>query len=508
MTDHLAGMRQMRNLRAQLPVRSPAAPPVIRTQATAPAPRVSRSWRAGEWSDLTGDWSITPQWAYTLTANHLSTLRSRARSELRTNDFAKRFVGMLKSGVVGPNGFQLQACFEDPRGRDKVASKAFEAHWKKWASDPKACDVRERSTLQELCNQWMGGLATDGEIFVRWRRRGPMGFQLQTIEPLTIDHTYHESLRNGNVVRFGIEINPEFGNAVAFYQNKGTPRDHPYPYPTGERERIDASEIWHLFITEAIDQLRGFPWLSTPMYRMHMLDGFEESALVNARASAAKLGIKTQRDPERYAGEGGAGAGVEEVYPGMYVEHLNEHETWSSHDPTYPTGDFSDYVKQMLRGVASGLEVSYPTLANDLAGVNYTSLRHDALTERDVYVRLQGWLADHLLTPMYRRWLMIRLVEGVPIPRVGGGSRPASIANREKYENVKWIGRRWQWVDPAKEMDAAEKGVANAFTTRSQVIRDQGRDPEEVFEEWERENERFGAIQKSQQPRADDRPDD
>ncbi len=508
MNEALERMRGMKNLRAQHSVNRTQH---FREIATRRPNQMDRTWLAGQYDDLTADWAITPQWAYSLT-HYLSNLRARARSEYRTNDFARRYVGLLKSGVVGPNGFTLQAQFEDPRGRDMVASQAFEKHWKRWAQDPRACDVRRVQTLTEMCHQWMLCLATDGEVFVRVRRSGPWGFSLQTIEPLTIDHTYMDELPNGNVVRFGVEV--DGNNApVAFYKNTGNARDFPYPYPTGERERIPASEIYHLYLLESIDQVRGFPWLSTPMYRMHMLGGFEESALINARAGAAKMGFKKQRDPERYQGEGGIGAGVEETPPGLAVDYLNENEEWVAYDPTYPTGDFKDYVQQMLRGVASGLEMSYPTLANDLAGVNYSSLRHDALTERDTYMRLQNWMADHLLTPLYNDWLSIQLMRGIPIPRNGGGSRPANVASIEKYRDIRWIGRRWQWVDPQKEIQAAAEAVQLGVTTRAQIIRDNGRDPDEVFEEWEDEQRKYSGVISSlpggasAEPGAPDRPD-
>jgi len=271
---------------------------------------------------------------------------------------------------------------------------------------------------------------------------------------------------------------------------------------------VPASEMYHCFISEGVDQLRGFPWLSTPMYRMHMLDGFEESAAVNARAGAAKMGFKKQRDPERYQGEGGAGAGVEEIHPGVHVDYLAENEEWVTHDPSYPAGEFKDFVQQMLRGISSGLEVSYPTLANDLSGVNYTSLRHDALTERDVYMRLQRWFSAHLLKPIYLDWLEPQLANGVPIPRVGGGYRAASVANRKKYMEVKFAGRRWQWVDPLKEIQAAREAVALGVTTRAQIIRDTGRDPEEVLEDVENERKRFGVdAEQSAKPAPAEPPD-
>lgn len=59
----------------------------------------------------------------------------------------------------------------------------------------------------------------------------------------------------------------------------------------------------------------------------------------------------------------------------------------------------------------------------------------------------------------------------------------------EKYAEVSWTMRRWLWVDPVKDVNAATTSVVNGFRSRSDVIREQGRDPEEVWAEIEKENE-------------------
>ena len=453
--------------------------------------KVSRSFLAGEWSDLTADWTLTPQSSFQLVHQNLTTLRSRARSEYRTNDYAKRYVGMLKNGVVGPDGFALQCQFQNPNGEpDAVANRAFEEHFRRWAEDPVAIDVRARLDLKSFCHLLVQQLATDGEYLVRLVQRGPFGLQLQLVDPFLLDVTYNDELRNGNKVRMGIELSP-WGRAVAYHFNIAGD----YYYNTGERERISAAEVLHGFLDEGVDQYRGIPWLSTPMYRMHMLAGFEEASIINARAGASKMGFLKHRDPERYTGEGGsAGGPVEEIAPGM-VGHLGSEDDWVPHNPDYPAGEFEQFVRQMLRGVASGLESSYPGLANDLSGVNYNSLRHDALESRDVYMRIQQWFTAAFLKPLWLEWLDRNLLIGIPIPRAGGGVRMASGARVEKYRRVRWQGRRWQWVDPAKEIAAIEKAIALKITTRAQAIRDRGADPDEVFAEVEDEQERFGAVE-------------
>jgi len=44
-------------------------------------------------------------------------------------------------------------------------------------------------------------------------------------------------------------------------------------------------------------------------------------------------------------------------------------------DSDYPHQMYSAFVKAHLQGIASGLGISYHALANDLEGVNYSSIR-------------------------------------------------------------------------------------------------------------------------------------
>lgn len=464
---------------------------------------VNRSFPAGEWSDLTADWALTPESPFQLVHNNLTNLRARARAEFRKNDYARRAVGMMKNGIVGPEGFSLQCQFEDSRGVDTVANRAFEEHFRRWADDKRQVDWTERQDLTSMCHGLVGQLCTDGEFFIRKRLgSGEFGLQLEIFDPMLIDVTYNDELRNGNKVRFGIELDGR--NRPVRYWTHGD-SDY-YAFSRGQRTGIPADEVYHVFIPEAVGQLRGLPWLATPMYRMHMLDGFEEASIVNARVGASKMGFKKSRDPEAYEGElGTGGAGVDEITPGM-VGYLGENEEWVAHNPDYPAGEFEPFVKQMLRGVASGLELSYPGLANDLAGVNYNSLRHDALETRDVFMRIQEWFIGCFLRELWSDWLFMALPRGIPIPRNGGGYRPAGKP-LEAYKRVRWQGRRWQWVDPLKEVQASKEAIALGVTTRAQVIRDSGRDPEEVFAEWEIENDRFGPME-SRKPDSAPQPDD
>jgi capsid protein len=59
----------------------------------------------------------------------------------------------------------------------------------------------------------------------------------------------------------------------------------------------------------------------------------------------------------------------------------------------------------------------------------------------------------------------------------------------EKFNKPYWIGRRWQWVDPLKDVLANAEAVKQGFKTNSQVISEQGGDIYEVYEQLKLENE-------------------
>ncbi|MBK7121299.1 MAG: phage portal protein [Comamonadaceae bacterium] len=79
-------------------------------------------------------------------------------------------------------------------------------------------------------------------------------------------------------------------------------------------------------------------------------------------------------------------------------------------------------MKTRLRSIASGMGVTYHGLANDLEGVNFSSIRSGTLEERDAWMVLQDWFAEAFLRPVFGEWLSWSLTKGAirlcqPAPR-------------------------------------------------------------------------------------------
>jgi lambda family phage portal protein len=151
-----------------------------------------------------------------------------------------------------------------------------------------------------------------------------------------------------------------------------------------------------------------------------------------------------------------------------------EHKAFPSQ---YPSGEFTPFQKAMLRGVGAGMGVSYVSLANDLEGVNFSSIRQGVLDERDHWMDLQEWLVETLVDRCYQNALEPSLLLGL-VSHNGVRLRAERIA---KYRSVYWQGRRWAWVDPTKDVKAEIDAKNNLLTSPSEIIRRRGDDPDTTW---------------------------
>ena len=105
--------------------------------------------------------------------------------------------------------------------------------------------------------------------------------------------------------------------------------------------------------------------------------------------------------------------------------------------------------------------MSYNSLANDLEGVNYSSMRVGAIDERDNWKTIQGWMIDDFLDQVFGDWLeMTLLTNRLSLP----------YSKYEKFNAPDWRGRTFDWVDPTKDIEAELACVRAKWKTERQVV--------------------------------------
>lgn len=465
---------------------TPAEPAVARRRHVGPARMLARMYDAGQADRLTATWSTQPITADEVVRRNLRPLVARSREQAANNDYARAFLRMCRQNIVGPRGVQLQAQAKDPDDRlDKLANRAIEAAFADWGHRDN-CDVTGRMSWRALQRAAVLSTARDGEFVLRLvtgAEAGPWEFALQIIDPLRLPVGHDQSgLPDGRFIRHGIEFSRR-GRPLAYHFVSTDAGGGADAYIQGGRgfERVPAEHIIHGFLPEMTGQKRGLPWMATALWRMQMLTGFENAALVNARLGASKSGFFEWEE-----GYGPEAEEDEEIFmeaePGTFQE-LPAGVRFKEWNPQYPSGEFSPFQKSMLRGIASGLGVAYNNLANDLEGVNFSSIRQGALDEREHWKDLQEWLIEALIEPVFERWLPHALMAG----RITVKGAPLRANRLWKYREVEWQPRRWDWIDPNADVKAAVASKNNLLASPGQIIRDRGRDPNAVWQEIARD---------------------
>lgn len=443
----------------------------------------ARGYAAAAGSRLLGDWIMSPTTADADIRSGMLAVRTRARDLAQNNDLAKAYLRALKKNVVGSAGFSLQVkAVNFERGKpvhDKTDSDYLQREFSTWAK-PETATATGQMSFRKVQELIVETVARDGEAFVRFVRGvgvNEYGLTLQLIEPDWIDEKYSLELPNGNVVIMGVELD-RWRRPVAYHicERRNVLELYGPAMPMGPYRRVPASEIVHIYDRERADQTRGMSWLAQGMVGNRHLSGYIEAAVVNARASACKMGFF--RDPTdasgSYEGDGvdESGNRVSEATPGAF-EDIGTKE-FVPYDPKYPNEQFDPFTKAMIRLIASGLGVSYQTLSGDLSETSYASGRQGLLEERETYKTVQSLVSEMFLDRVYAEWLMMSMM-------VGRLNLP--MAKFAKFNAPKWTGRRWSWVDPLKDVQSAKEQVDAGFKSATQVVNEMGGDLEDVYQE-------------------------
>lgn len=435
----------------------------------------------------------------------LTVLRARGRQMAQSNGYGRRFLTMVAANIVGAKGplLQVRATMASPKPGgavvlDKVANDAIEVHWARWC---KHSDITGRSDFAMQCRMAAKAVARDGEALVRLVRRAdlPYGIALQLLEADRLDDQINMVLPNGGCIRQGVELDSA-GRPLYCHLRTKHPGER-YNGSPGETERVPVSQLVHLFLPERAEQVRGYTWFHAVIFETEQLRGFKEAAVVAARVGASKVAAIQERSPDNPPPSGSLESAADAVVGGNLQMSVEAGEMFqlppgyelASWNPEYPHANFESFVKAAMRGISAGLDVATHNLSGDMTDVNYSSARIAELAERDQWVTLQAWFIRGFVEPVYHAWLEVAMLRGDITFPDSGKSLPAE--KMPKFRDAsRFLGRRWSWVDPAKEIAAAKEEVALGLTSRTRLAAERGVDFDDILEELKQESEQIAAA--------------
>jgi len=435
-------------------------------------------------------------------------LRARARQLSANNAYGRRFLNLVAENVVGGEGLpRLQvralANARNPAQAtvlDIAANDAIETHWQLWGH---TADIGGRMTWTMLLRLVAKAVARDGEALVRLIRSRalPYGLALQVLDADRLDESLNRS-DAGLTIRQGVEIDAA-GRAVAYWVKTSHPGEAYAVAGAPQYERIPAGDILHVFLPERPEQVRGYTWFHAVLLDAAQLGEFRKSAVIAARIGASKIAAlqrseDTLDQTAQMADSALGNAMTMNVEAGEMIE-LPPGYTLNSWNPEYPHANFDSFTKSCLRGIASGLDVAAHNLTSDMTDVNYSSARIAELSEREHWQAMQDWIIASLVRPVYREWLSISLLRGDITFPVSGKALPFDRFDKF-WQASRFQGRRWAWVDPKNEVEAAQLLIQNGLASRTEIAAAKGRDFDDVLAELKQEKKDMAAAGLKEDP--------
>lgn len=442
-----------------------------------------RNYHAASTSRLFADFMSSSGSADAELKPNLVLMRNRSRELARNDVYTRRYLNLMKTNVIGDNGMTLQVKARNLNGAlDGIGNDIIEQAWFEFGRKG-SCTADGRMSWVDLQKYCVEAVKRDGEAFFQIirNRNFKHGIAFKPIEADLIDEQKNERLRNGSQIRMGVEID-EFERPIAYWVRQKHPGDYDFnTLGLTNSVRVPADRIIHVYKQLRAGQTRGEPAMAPAISQIKMLNAHREAELVASRMAASKMGFFTSDTGEDApADDYDNSVPIIDAEPGTFHQ-LPAGVDFKPFDPTHPATAFSDFQKGILRGLASGLGVSYASLSNDLEGTSYSSIRQGALEERDAYKDEQQFFRDHFVFPAYAAWLRHVMDFGlINIP---------STRFDKFYNASTFRARGWQWVDPLKEINASVMAMHNGIMSMQDVSGQYGRDIEETFSQWQRDKE-------------------
>ena len=389
----------------------------------------------------------------TVAAGH-ALVRARARHARVNHEYSGNGVANWCGALVG-TGHRPVARTTDAAERTALASAFAD-----WSDD---ADAEGRTDFAGLQLAVAEHLVTDGEGLVILADT-PDGLRLRVIPPEMLDAATTRGLPDGGAIVNGVELDAR-GRRVAYWILPERPEST--FAPAAPPVRIDAADVLHIMRPLGAGQVRGLSWLAAAVLAASDLDGLLDALRMGARVAALHAGFVTDAGQLGQAPFPDATGDIAELSlePGTVRVLPPGHDIKFSAPSAMR--DTPGFVRLNLQGLAAALQIPEHLLSGDLSQANYSSLRAGLLPFRQRVAQIQATvLAPQLLRPVWRRWLAGEVLAG----RVDA---PLDL-------RATWIAPPVPHLDPAKEIAAAREALDLGLTSRTALVTEAGRLPEEL----------------------------
>lgn len=261
---------------------------------------------------------------------------------------------------------------------------------------------------------------------------------------------------------------------------------------------VPADKVIHIFERESPKQLRGLSDVYVASPYLDALDDYRGLFITGARRRLRAASVLTYTKDEaaaraKKAAQDRVVSGVRATYAGgdqeaeinsilnafadVGIVAMPDGNTIEFNDSAFEPRNVAEYTAIMLKMVARALGVSYAELTGDTKEANFSSLKHASVTGRQFYLDRRAEMST-LVKQVLWMWIIKRQSADEDLRFQAAATNFNPILQYPQLPDY----------DQSKTMDVYRAQLTMQVISPQMVIRELGRDPEEVarqIDEWQ-----------------------
>ena len=367
--------------------------------------------------------------------------------------------------------------------------------WETFAETPN-CDTYRRDNFYELTRLVSRAQDESGDCFVTMprfeRRNAPFSLKIQVVEADCVaDPDGHERVEHellGNDIYGGVELS-EWGHVVGYWFYTGHPlairQRHHY---NGNNKSLSKwifipaygaetglPNVLHLMESVRPGQRRGIPLIAPVVELALTLDRYMKAEAIAAQIQAMFTVVITSENPDAAVGEmeameGDEGEALTDGNDSLItlgngiVQYARPGENVTPVNPSRPTTAFEPFINSVIKMMGPATGMPYELLLQQFNASYSASRAAMNMASTNFKVKRSGLIND-FCQPIYEAFMDEAVARGW-IYAPGYFDDPII---RRAYTRCKWNGPGMPQIDLLKEVQAAEKRIALAFSTASEA---------------------------------------
>jgi lambda family phage portal protein len=417
---------------------------------------------------------------------NLHTMRARSRRHVQDDSHADSAVHVYVDAVVGPGIRPQCSATIDSTGATQQQvddwRRQCEGYFETWSNS--MADSSGHGTFYDLQQLVARTRKVDGECFTHTVIGGDQTLSIEVIDADRVGNP--QGTLDGINLRSGVVVDAKM-RPVGYHVSTTHPADVAFltaaNYVLVPARDGDLSVVQHHYRRNRPGQTRGYPDSASAQQYLEHLHHYLKSEIIGARAAANyAMFIKkavSASDQEIMSVVDSIDGQNETVYHERLeagtIAYLNEGEEPVAFNPNRP-GAGDSFVMRMLRAVAASHGMSYERMARDYGGMNYSSMRGLLKEEQRGFDRDRALLVRQFCVPVWKNVIRHGIQTGAIQPP------PQYLDQPDVWLESHWIPPAMGWVDPHKEIAAAQEAINANLSTHWHEAGRAGLDPIDVLE--------------------------